>query len=217
MALLSIVLSVLTGERINFLIRACGGMLASISWKPKLWRVLLIVGIEITAVVVVFHIRPELGHRYVGNFVENLPTTTESAYFRAAAPGILAFDKEPVLGVGPGNLRYLCEEVSAGFRAYDCHPHPHNYYIQLLGETGVVGFAFGVLFILSNLVLRTSSPSKPPQRRRSHCGLCHLASSGQLHRQLTSSYWNNVFMWSAIAVALAGARIGSSKNATLKD
>ena len=30
-ALLSIVLSVLTGERINFLIRACGGMLASIS------------------------------------------------------------------------------------------------------------------------------------------------------------------------------------------
>ena len=34
--LLSIIVSVITGERTNFLIRACGGLLASIVWKPKL-------------------------------------------------------------------------------------------------------------------------------------------------------------------------------------
>ena len=36
--LLSIGVSMLTGERTNFLIRACGGILASLVWKPKLGR-----------------------------------------------------------------------------------------------------------------------------------------------------------------------------------
>ena len=34
-SLITIVLSVLTGERINFLIRACGGMLAGLIWRPR--------------------------------------------------------------------------------------------------------------------------------------------------------------------------------------
>ena len=60
-ALLSIVLSVMTGERINFLIRACSGMIAAVAWKPKLRRVLLIVAVELIAVVVVMKTRPDLG------------------------------------------------------------------------------------------------------------------------------------------------------------
>ena len=32
----TIILSVVTGERINFLIRACGGMLAGLVWRPNL-------------------------------------------------------------------------------------------------------------------------------------------------------------------------------------
>ena len=34
----TIILSVVTGERINFLIRACGGMLAGLVWRPKFGR-----------------------------------------------------------------------------------------------------------------------------------------------------------------------------------
>ena len=100
-ALLSIVLSVLTGERINFLIRACGGMLASISWKPKTWRVLLIVAVEVAAVVVVFNTRPDLGHRYVNNFIDNLPTHTGSGYYRAWAPGVLPLKRNLCSGLVP--------------------------------------------------------------------------------------------------------------------
>ena len=36
----TMVLSVITGERINFLIRACGGMLAGLIW-PKIYSILL--------------------------------------------------------------------------------------------------------------------------------------------------------------------------------
>ena len=210
-ALLSIILSVLTGERINFLIRACSGMLASVSWKPKWWRVFLIVAVEVAAVVIVFQTRPDLGDRYVDNFIDNLPTHTESAYYRAAAPGVLAFDQAPVLGIGPGNLRYLCEEVSAGFHAYECHPHPHNFYIQLLGEAGAVGFVAGVLFMWS--IIWTCAV--PAIRDRSNVVVATMwivpfglfwpiASMADFFGQ-----WNNIFMWSALAIALAGSRIGT--------
>ena len=50
-SLVTIVLSVLTGERINFLIRACGGMLAGLVGRPKFGLVILIL-IELGAVAV---------------------------------------------------------------------------------------------------------------------------------------------------------------------
>ena len=50
-ALASIIASIMSGERINFLIRACGGLLAAVAWKPKLGRVLALVAIEGVAVV----------------------------------------------------------------------------------------------------------------------------------------------------------------------
>ena len=213
-ALLSIVLSVLTGERINFLIRACSGMLASVLWKPKWWRVVLIVTVEVAAVVIVFQTRPDLGNRYVDNFIDNLPTHSQSAYYRAAAPGVFAFDQAPVLGIGPGNLRYLCEEVSGGFYAYDCHPHPHNFYIQLLGEVGAIGFAAGVLLMWSIIW----ACAKPTLRDRSNVVVATMwivpfglfwpiASTADFFGQ-----WNNIFMWSALAIALAGARIGKGES-----
>ena len=214
-ALLSIVLSVLTGERINFLIRACSGMIAAVAWKPRWQRVFLILAVELVAVVVVLQTRPDLGNRYVDNFIDNLPIHTQSPYYRAAAPGVLAFDQAPVLGIGPGNLRYLCEEVAAGFDNYDCHPHPHNFYIQMLGETGIVGFVVGVLFIGS--IIWTCA--QPALRDRSNVLVATMwivpfglfwpiASMADFFGQ-----WNNIFMWSAIAIALAGARVGGQDKA----
>ena len=209
-ALLSIVLSVMTGERINFLIRACSGMIAAVAWKPKLWRVLLIVAVELIAVVVVMKTRPDLGNRYVDNFIDSLPTHVESPYYRAMAPGVIAFDQEPVFGIGPGNLRHLCNEVIAESTTADCHPHPHNYYIQLAGETGILGLVAGVLFLGSIIWVC----AVPAIRNRDNVVVATMwivpfglfwpiASTADFFGQ-----WNNIFMWSALAIALAGAQLG---------
>ena len=211
-ALMSILLSVMTGERINFLIRACSGMIAAIAWKPKLWRVMLIVIVELLAVVIVMTARPDLGNRYVSQFIEFMPTQKESPYYRTMAPGVIAFAQEPLFGVGPGNLRHLCEKVTAGSTDVDCHPHPHNYYIQLAGETGIVGLVTGVLFLGSILW----ACAVPAFRNRSNVVVATMwivpfglfwpiASTADFFGQ-----WNNIFMWSAVALALAGARIDSA-------
>ena len=209
-ALISIVLSLMTGERINFLIRACSGMLAAIVWKPRIYRVLAIVAIEGIAVLSVLLATPGLFQRFIAQFVQQLPIHGDSTYFRAMAPGILAFKESPLLGIGPGNLRILCPEIIAGSAAYDCHPHPHNYYLQMLGEAGFVGLLTGVLFLGSIIW----ACARPALLDRSHVVVATMwivpvaffwpiASTADFFGQ-----WNNIFMWSAVAVALAGAQIG---------
>ena len=218
-ALISIIASLLTGERINFLIRACGGMLAAVVWKPKLGRVLAILAIEGAAVLSVLFTTPGMANRFVDHFVSQIPVHSESVYFRAMAPGVQAFKESPVFGIGPGNLRHLCSEVTSGSAAYDCHPHPHNFYIQMLGEVGILGLIAGALFLGSVIW----ACAKPALRDRSNVVVATMwivpfglfwpiASTADFFGQ-----WNNIFLWSAIAVALAGARIGSTYQPAPKD
>lgn len=210
-ALISIVASVLTGERINFLIRACSGMLAAFVWKPRFYRVVAVVAIEAIAVLSAILTTPGLIQRFFEQFFQQLPTHGDSPYFKAMAPGWLAFKEAPIVGVGPGNLRFVCGDLTAGSNLYDCHPHPHNYYLQMLGEAGIVGLVTGVLFIGSIIW----ACAKPALRDRSNVVVATMwivpfaffwpiASTADFFGQ-----WNNIFMWSAVAVALAGAQIGS--------
>jgi hypothetical protein len=50
------------------------------------------------------------------------------------------FKDKPILGHGPKMFRIKCfdPKYSAGVRA--CSNHPHNFYAQLLAETGIIGF-----------------------------------------------------------------------------
>ena len=217
-ALISILASVMTGERINFLIRACGGMLAAVVWKPRFYRVVAVFAIEGIAIFSALLATPILFQRFFDQFFQQLPTHGESLYFRAMAPGWLAFKESITLGIGPGNLRTLCPEITGGSAAYDCHPHPHNFYLQMLGEVGIFGLVTGVLFLGSIIW----ACAKPALRDRSNVVVATMwivpfaffwpiASTADFFGQ-----WNNIFMWSAVAVALAGARIGNAGNPTPK-
>ena len=46
-----------------------------------------------------------------------------------------------------GQSSYSCPEIIGDSTAYDCHPHPHNFYIQMLGEAGIVGLITGSVFL----------------------------------------------------------------------
>jgi O-antigen ligase len=58
------------------------------------------------------------------------------------------FLDDPFLGHGPKMFRFKCSDPKYATGIHSCDTHPHNFYIQLLAETGVVGFLFLlVLFI----------------------------------------------------------------------
>ena len=58
------------------------------------------------------------------------------------------FKDQPLLGHGPKMFRIICKDEKYATDINPCMTHPHNFYIQLLAETGIIGF----LFLLSALV-----------------------------------------------------------------
>ena len=65
------------------------------------------------------------------------------AYYNSAYEMFL---NKPILGHGPKSFRIKCDD----FKNYDigCNMHPHNTYLQLLSETGFLGFIFIFSFFI---------------------------------------------------------------------
>ncbi len=61
------------------------------------------------------------------------------------------FKDNMITGIGPRMFRYTC-----GMKKYNiwegCSTHPHNTYVQLLTETGLIGFIFGLFVFLTIFV-----------------------------------------------------------------
>ena len=60
------------------------------------------------------------------------------------------FEDSKLFGKGPNMFRKLCDDPKYNSGPKSCSTHPHNYYIQLLGETGIIGFLllFSVYLII---------------------------------------------------------------------
>ena len=69
-----------------------------------------------------------------------------------------------ILGVGVKNFRKFCSDKKYIESVSSCAPHPHNTYVQILSETGIIGFSFLIfaliyfcIYILKHLTLRIKS------------------------------------------------------------
>jgi len=51
-----------------------------------------------------------------------------------------------IFGAGPRSFRYLCSEPKYNFDENSCSSHPHNYTVQLLSETGLIGIILFLFF-----------------------------------------------------------------------
>jgi O-antigen ligase len=66
------------------------------------------------------------------------------------------FLDKPILGHGPNSFRIKCSNPLYAQGSSPCNTHPHNFYIQLLAETGIVGFLFltGLFFFFIYLMIK---------------------------------------------------------------
>jgi O-antigen ligase len=61
---------------------------------------------------------------------------------------ISIFKEYPLLGSGPNTYRIMCRDERFFIKENSCTTHPHNYYLQLLAETGLLGFIFLLILFL---------------------------------------------------------------------
>jgi O-antigen ligase len=62
--------------------------------------------------------------------------------------GINIFNDHPVIGAGPKAYSQLSKSPQYALDRFSYVGHPHNFYIQLLAETGVIGFTSVFLFLM---------------------------------------------------------------------
>ena len=206
-ALTTMVISIMTGERINFLIRACGGMLAGLVWKPNWGRYLALVAIEVFAVVVVLLALPSTASRYTDEFIQGATNQQESVWLKTINGGWQVAQDNLMFGIGTANYRLVSYEgILDKYENVRPDVHPHNYYVQILLETGLVGFILGVVFLWS--IIWTCFRASLGNRGNVFVATAWVIPFGIFWPIATSAdffgQWNNIFIWSAVSLSICG-------------
>ena len=207
----SIIVSILTGERTHFLIRACGGMLAALVWKPKLKLYAALILVEVLAVIAVFLIRPDLGNNFTNNFVKQIPiVNTDSGYWGSWRGGIQQGLMTPIKGIGPSGTRDTCANLDTTQPKWlpgknNCGNHPHNIYVQLFAEVGIIGLILGSIMFVSITVscfkvrkINFDCPMAATAFVIPFGLFFPLQQFGSFYGQ-----WGNLFIWFAVGFALS--------------
>jgi len=114
------------------------------------------------------------------------------------------FKDHPLLGHGPKMFRIICADEKYATGVTPCMTHPHNFYIQLLAETGIIGFLF-LFSVLSYVVYISLGQLKSiifkQKRPLTDYQVCLLASILITVWPLTpnSNFFNN---WMMVAYSL---------------
>ena len=214
LALFATVVALATGERINFLILACGGLLAGLVWRPRAIQYLAFVAASAAAAGLASIALPGIAVRFFsGDFVKGATDFETSVWWHTLNGGWVVAKDNWLFGIGTANYRNMAPGLLEGvpFTKYD--PHPHNYYLQLLVETGIVGLALGSVFLFSMVwaCLRAGLRS----RGDVVAATAFVVPFGLFWPVATSAdffgQWNNVFMWSAVALAMAACGLNPGR------
>ena len=211
MAFFSLIMLFFTGERTNTILRICSGVMAALFWRPKYLAISIIFILQLIAVITIFTIKPEIKDRYIDRFYHSLPmVSVNSGHWGTWRSGIQQGLETPIIGIGPSGTRKTCYELPDKTPKWLpgknlCANHPHNFYVQLFAETGLIGLFFGVCMILSIIKdcfqARKIDPNCPML-----CTAFIVPFAIFFPIQQFGSFfgqWGNLFIWFAIAFALS--------------
>ena len=153
----SIILIYLTGERAAFLLTIMSITYLTVMLNQYSKFFLIISIVAFFAITVVNFSNPLIKERMIGYTKDQIGLSDKTVSSTGIYKGHFLIAKDlflenPILGVGPKNYTQHCNKNKKFQKApYVCTTHPHNTYIQLLSETGLVGtlMIFFMFLILS--------------------------------------------------------------------
>jgi len=88
------------------------------------------------------------------------------------------FKDQPIFGHGPKMFRVKCKDEKYAAGTSPCMTHPHNFYIQLLADTGIIGFLFlfsALAYVIFTALRQLKSIILKEKRPLSDYQVCLLA------------------------------------------
>tara|TARA_B100000963_G_C22612949_1_gene665831 strand:- start:728 stop:2032 length:1305 start_codon:yes stop_codon:yes gene_type:complete len=210
--------TLLTGERMSLILLTGGLLTSALFFKPQLKKIFLIIlSIFIIFLSTIFF-KPQLFDRFTNHFFKSIPIfnttnnvdTIPNPYWGAWRGGIEQGLLTPIKGIGPSSTRKTCKDLKNDFSRWlpgknFCSNHPHNFYIQIFAETGLVGLVIGILMFLSIIITC--------YKARYENLNCPMAATSFIMpfllffplQQFGSFYgqWGNLFIWFAIGFSIS--------------
>ena len=132
--------SAVIGERMNFLILFCGMLLSSLFWKLDFKKYLIFIFFLISSLYFFaqnnYCMEKKISSKTV---IKKEVKPFYSDYLSVMGGGYLVFKENLVFGIGPANYRELSHKYLKYYPNFRADNHPHNFYIQLAAETGIIG------------------------------------------------------------------------------
>lgn len=211
LSIFTLCMSFFTGERINFIVRLASGFISAIVYKPVKLRVAVCILIILGTISVIAINKPQLNYRYTTEFIGHL--NFNSGNWGAWRGGLQQGLEKPIIGYGPSMSRHICQTISKKDHWLPgnnyCGNHPHNFYIQMFAETGLLGLIFGSSMLFSIFYLCFKN-----RKSFSNCPMISTSFIIPLMcffplQQFGSFFgqWGNIFIWSAIGFAISNFRV----------
>jgi O-antigen ligase len=172
---LSEVLIFLSGERVAFFYINLSAIFV-IFLSNKLQKLRLIIFLfSMFIIIIISFLNPTAKERLIDNTLLQMNITAEGKKEKNKNQEIFIFSKQhqqiyvtsykifqdnKIFGVGVKNFRNFCSDKKYVSKD-SCSTHPHNFYLQILTETGIIGFLFlisvcvyFIKYILKHLLLK---------------------------------------------------------------
>ena len=207
-ALISLVI-MLTGERMAFGTYGLGLCILVLSINQIRMPLISIGLIAVIGMGTAITTSQSLYQRFVGHTISDLDDFWSGRYGIIFVKAFDVWQSAPLTGVGLKNFRNTCEVPNFGHKGpVDtwCFTHAHNPYIELLAETGLIGF--GLFLAMISLILHELSAGW----RRSHPDFPLVVGTSAslllflwplLISKSLFSNWNAMLFWLMIGLALA--------------
>lgn len=152
----------LSGERTAFFFINLGAILFILSSKNyKIIRLLIFICSLIIILALTF-LQTESKKRMIDRTLDEMNITNDKVYaftkthhehYKSA---LMMFKDYPIFGIGHKNFRFYCNDKKYLISENSCTTHPHNAYIQILTELGIVGLIFilPLTFVVFKILLR---------------------------------------------------------------
>jgi O-antigen ligase len=206
LGLLLLIFTILTGERINAILVFSTLFFAMLWLNYRRMKFLFVGGsCLVGGAILAISTTEFLTMKFTSSLVEGIFDIQNSGYIKLWMTGLEMFKASPITGVGTGMFRYLCTEMPFADTSFiRCDNHPHQYYVQILAETGVIGFGAFVLMVGSIIYATWDEGRLSSNSLSKVCFVVPLALMFPL--QSTADIfgqWVNLMMWYSIALAMA--------------
>lgn len=157
---LSEVLIFLSGDRTAFFYINLSAVFVILFSRNLLKLRLLTLILSLSIILILSFINPTAKYRVIDKSLEQMNLNSQNENLEKE---IYIFSKQhthhyisayrmflnnKIFGVGVKNFRNFCEDEIYNVSDLSCSTHPHNSYLQILTETGIIGFMFLILTLI---------------------------------------------------------------------